>query len=245
MSRRFGSFRWLATQSVVTRTSGCAYSVMRNSSSREYRFERTVFRASGCPVGELDKYYRDLIRGTSPGDSFHDPAGSTASLEARRSPSGFGRLSGLESAAACLEFYSKNPVVVKPFVAKPFIERFAVRRLELDKHFAFDHVDLNAPHSDSIRRGQAHGQMLGALPRQASQCVQRNVAWHELSRPKFLFAKSNHIRNEKSCNTMMTELATARRSRNRRSVRGANISTVRRTEKSIFLFPSSVPLPLH
>jgi hypothetical protein len=29
-------------------------------------FPKVVVRASGCPVGELDKYYKDLIRGTSP-----------------------------------------------------------------------------------------------------------------------------------------------------------------------------------
>src|SRR6267154_551016 len=140
MSRRLGSFRWLATQSVVTRTSGCAYSVMRNSSFRDNILsgqfpsglqvaDAPLTRQSSAASGKAALWRRRVM----PAPTRFEPKGC---------PAGLGRLSRLESAAPCLEFYSKNPVVVKPFVAKPLFERVSIGRVEFDQHFAFDHVDL-------------------------------------------------------------------------------------------------------
>src|SRR3981081_4321429 len=150
MSRRFGSFRWLATQSVVTRTSGCAYSVMRNSSSREYQFERTIpLRAPSrrrAPRPAKQRGEREARAMATARNA------CTHAFRAEGLPSRSGRLSRFESAAPCLEFYSNNSVVVNPCVAAPFFERVSIGRVEFDQHFAFDHVYLHAPHGDAVRR---------------------------------------------------------------------------------------------
>jgi len=88
------------------------------------------------------------------------------------------KLHGFELAVARFKLDSKDPLIVKPFVAKPLFKRLTIRRFELDQHFAFNHVDLNSPRLYVISRRKPRGQLIRALPSEASQRVERNVAWH-------------------------------------------------------------------
>src|ERR1700737_1150786 len=84
MSRRLGSFKWLATQSVVTRTSGCAYSVI-NSSSRNILSGQILAGSKTSPHSTFE-----LILGPKATPSGNSPNHRRIQLTAQeRGPSNF------------------------------------------------------------------------------------------------------------------------------------------------------------
>jgi transposase len=79
---------------------------------------------------------------------------------------------------------------VHAFGFEPSLERFAGIRTKLGKHLSFDHVHENTLGAGGAAALHALGKRLGALAREASERVLREVAWHENSESELEFKYS-------------------------------------------------------
>jgi len=76
---------------------------------------------------------------------------------------------------------SNDPIKVHAFGLEPRFEGLARIGSELGEHFSFDHVDQYPLGPGGPSTLHALRESLRALACQASECVLREVAWHENS----------------------------------------------------------------
>jgi hypothetical protein len=81
-----------------------------------------------------------------------------------------------------LEFEAEQPIKMEFFERQPLLELFATGRFEFHHHFSFLHIHQDAPRCHGFRCEQTSREFFGALPRQAGQCVLRDVTRHRISR---------------------------------------------------------------
>src|SRR5205823_7531508 len=109
------------------------------------------------------------------------PAGSSGIYTSKTGNHSLTLFGGLQLVSLHFPFDAHQKIEMHAFRFEPSFQRLARFRAKLHKHFPFKHVDQHALGARRPSGLHALRKSLRSLPREASECVLRKVAWHRNS----------------------------------------------------------------